>query len=95
MDVFTELNLENINKLIELRKCLFNYQELLNQSKIAPSNKKKIIDYYSKDNLGDFIHLQIIKIIQSQEFDNLEKLDLIFKKDPYYYEELKKKKKRG
>ena len=91
MDVFTELNLENINKLIELRKCLFNYQELLNQSKIAPSNKKKIIEYYSKDNLGDFIHQQIINIIQSHEFDNLEILDLIFKKDPYYYEESKKK----
>ena len=43
MDVYIELNLENINKLIELRKCLFNYQELLKQSKNAPTNKRKII----------------------------------------------------
>ena len=90
LDNFNDIQLESINKLINLRKCLNNYQ-LLTQSKKVHSDKRKIGDYFLKDDYGSTIHNRIQNIIKIEKFDDLEKLNMIFKNDPFYLEDSKKK----
>ena len=92
LDHFNDIKLENIDKLIELRKCFNNYQSSLNNSKIKTSfDKKSIIKYYSYDYYACSIDKIILNLIKKDNFNNLEKIKLIFEKDPFYLEESKKK----
>jgi hypothetical protein len=92
LDYLNEITMENIDKLIELRKCFNSYQSSLNDSKIKTSiDKKSIAKYYSYDYYGKSIHESISNIIKKDNFNNLEKIKLIFEKDPVYLEEPKKK----
>ncbi len=92
LDNFIEKKLENINKLIELRKCLKNYQSLTQNKKVKVNNEqKKIADYIIKDDYGIAIHTGIEHIIKTEKLDDLQKLNLLFKTDPIYLEESKKK----
>ena len=91
LDYLNEINIENVDKLIELRKCFNNYQSSLNDSKIKTLiDKKSIMNYYSYDYYAKFIHKSILTIINKDNFNSLEKVKLIFEKDPYYLEESKK-----
>jgi len=91
LDYLNEINIENVDKLIELRKCFNNYQSSLNDSKIKTMiDKKSIMNYYSYDYYAKFIHKSILTIINKDNFNSLEKVKLIFEKDPYYLEESKK-----
>ena len=92
LDYLNEIKMENIDKLIELRKCLNNYQSSLNNSKIKTSiDKKSIAKYYSYDYYAKSIDKSILYIINEGNFNNLEKIKLIFEKDPIYVEDSKKK----
>ena len=92
LDYLNEIEMENIDKLIELRKCFNKYQSSLNDSKIETSiDKKSIKKYYSYDYYASSIHQTISNLIKKDNFNNLEKIKLIFEKDPFYLEESKKK----
>ena len=46
--------------------------------------------YFSKDEYGSIIHNKIISNIKNNKYTNLQLLNLIFEKDPYYTDDSKK-----
>ena len=83
-----EYDMENINKLIELRKTLQKYNSLVNSR--IPKVNIQFSDYYSKDQYGKSIHNKIQSNIKNNDYKNLELLSLLFEKDPYYTDESRK-----
>ena len=90
-DNYNNCNLEEINALIELRKTMKKYNELINtNTKDVPKKTKKDFNvYFSKDDYGSSIHNKIIINIENNKYTNnkytkSQLLTLIFEKDPYY-----------
>ena len=80
-------DVEDIDKLNRLRDCLKDYQLSVKSEK----DLKKIIDYYTKDDYGTTIHKGILNLIKSKDIKDLDLLNLVFEKDPYYKEKKKEK----
>ena len=92
VNFFNTINTETIDKLNNLKNSLKEYYLLLNKyCKKAPKEiNKSISDYYKKDSYGNLIHNLIYQIIKDKKPNELELLEYIFKKDPYYYDISKK-----
>ena len=89
MEQYKNINdVEDIDKLNRLRDCLKDYQLSVKSEK----DLKKIIDYYTKDDYGTTIHKGILNLIKSKDIKDLDLLNLVFEKDPYYKEKKKRKK---
>ena len=90
--IFNEVNIETIDKLNYLKKSLKEYNLLLNKycNKTPKNIDKDILVYYNKDEYGNLIHNKINLIIKNKNLNELELLEIIFKKDPYYYDNSKK-----
>ena len=85
---FNKTDIDCINKLILLRNALFNYQSLF---KSQFKDKNKINDYCSRDDYATNIHNKIVSLLKDNQFSNIEILNIIFVKDPYYSDESKKR----
>ena len=85
------INKKNINDLFLLRNCMnhfLNLNLLLNENKEWDLNFP--FDLEINDDIGIFLHNNIINIInnkQEEKLSNDEKIELILIKDPYYYED--------